>query len=231
MNIQLKKKILNIKTYSNRYRKLTKKKKEFMNSLWPLIGLNIQKKLFKIKNIFNKNIPIILEIGFGSGECLINFSRLYKKIHFLGVEVYVPGICTCLKNIYKNNINNVHIFHLDAISFLKNYAKDIFFYKINIFFPDPWPKRRHHKRRMIQKKTVNIFLKKLIINGILHIVTDCFSYATNIIKILDCNKKFQVLSKVFRSYYLNKYNFYTRFRKKANIERRKIYEIIYQRIS
>ncbi|WP_367675285.1 tRNA (guanosine(46)-N7)-methyltransferase TrmB [Buchnera aphidicola] len=230
MNISLKKKSFDIKTFKLRSRKLSLKKKKIIDSLWPLIGINITDKHFKIQKIFNKNIPVILDIGFGFGESLVNYAKLYKNIYILGIEIYIPGICYCLKEIYKNNLNNVRIIYLDFIYFLKNYLKNFFFHIINIFFPDPWPKRKHYKRRMIQKNIINCLLKQLSIKGIIHIVTDCFSYAINIIKVLNLTCGLKCLSKDFRSYYVKKNNCYTRYKKYACIKKNKIYEIIYQKI-
>ncbi|USS94105.1 tRNA (guanosine(46)-N7)-methyltransferase TrmB [Buchnera aphidicola] len=230
MNINFQENFFQIKTFRLRNRKLSVKKKNIIEFLWPLIGLNIAEDCNSVKKIFQKSVPVILEIGFGFGESLIHFAKLYKDVQFLGIEVYIPGICFCLKKIYKNNLNNIKIIHLDAIFFLKNYATNISFSVINIFFPDPWPKNKHYKRRMLQSNIIYLLLQKLIIQGILHIVTDSASYAKNIIKILDYISGVECVTKDFQSYYLEKNNFFTRFKQKANIKKSKIYEIIYKKV-
>ncbi|CAL4324581.1 tRNA (guanine-N(7)-)-methyltransferase [Buchnera aphidicola (Periphyllus testudinaceus)] len=224
------KKNINVKTFRLRYRKLTKNKFNIIDSYWPLIGINLHKNKLNLDEYFNNKSPIILEIGFGFGESLVNCAKKYKNLNFLGIEVYIPGICFCLNNIYSLNLNNVKIFYGNAINFFEYNIKNIFFNRINIFFPDPWPKRKHHKRRIIQKKIIKKISKNLILNGFFHILTDSFSYFQSIQKIFNKLDQFKDESKIMNFYFFNKNTFYTRFLNKANIKKKMIYNLIYKKI-
>lgn len=219
-----------IKTFCIRNRKLSLEQKYNINIYWPLIGINLRKKNIWMYNILNSYTPTILEIGFGSGEYLIHLCQKYKNVNFIGIEVYIPGISFCLKKIYELNLKNIRIIYGDALNFFINYAKNIKFYKINIFFPDPWPKRKHYKRRMIQKLFIKNILKNLFKNGILHIMTDSFSYYENILKTLKKFHEFQNISKIF-SNFLDKENiFHSRFKERALVKKNKIYNMVYKKI-
>ncbi|MCW5197458.1 tRNA (guanosine(46)-N7)-methyltransferase TrmB [Buchnera aphidicola] len=219
-----------IKTFRIRSRKLSVKKHNNINIYWPLIGINLEKKKNLTNYFLNLYTPIILEIGFGFGEYLVNLCQKYKNINFIGIEVYIPGISFCLEKIYKLNLRNIKIIYSDALFFFINYAKNIKFYKINIFFPDPWPKRKHHKRRIIQRSLIKIIFKRLLINGILHIITDSFSYYESILKILKKFHGFQDISKIFKNFLKNNKIFNSRFKQKALVKKNKIYNLVYKKV-
>ncbi|NIH16448.1 MAG: tRNA (guanosine(46)-N7)-methyltransferase TrmB [Buchnera aphidicola (Periphyllus lyropictus)] len=218
-----------VKTFKIRNRKLSKKKKYLLNFLWPLIGINLKKSFIKKYNFFHFQAPIILEIGFGRGDSLIHLSKIFKNIIFLGIEMYIPGICYCLEKIYKNNLNNVKIIYCDFIIFLKKYCNGIFFHRVNIFFPDPWPKRKHYKRRIINKNILKSLFDKLILGGILHIMTDCLSYAMSILKNLNKLNSLNKISFIKNHHFFKNYNFFTCFKNKAKNNKKTIYEIIFQK--
>ncbi|CAL4324533.1 tRNA (guanine-N(7)-)-methyltransferase [Buchnera aphidicola (Chaitophorus sp. 3695)] len=219
-----------IKTFRIRSRKLSIKQRNNINIYWPLIGVNLIQEKFLINDFLNPYTPIILEIGFGFGEYLINLCKKHKNINFIGIEVYVPGISFCLEKIFKLNLKNIRIIYSDALYFFLNYSQNIKFYKINIFFPDPWPKRKHHKRRIIQKSLIKIIFKNLFINGILHIITDSFSYYESISKILKEFHGLHDISKIFKSFLSTKNIFNSRFRNKALMKKNKIYNMVYKKI-
>ncbi|WMY97204.1 MAG: tRNA (guanosine(46)-N7)-methyltransferase TrmB [Arsenophonus sp.] len=170
-----------IHSFVLRNRKLNQKKQEIFKKLWPYFGLNFVNNPISIKEIFHNTYPVILEIGFGSGKLLIQTAKKNTKKNILGIEVYKKGIFSCFIQAEKENIKNLKIIYYDAISVLKLMIPNNSLSVIQIFFPDPWHKRKHHKRRMIKKIFLEILLKKLRNKGIIHIMTDCSSYANHII--------------------------------------------------
>jgi tRNA (guanine-N7-)-methyltransferase len=221
-----------IKTFNVRSRKLSTTQINNINLYWPLIGINLDKKNFLMnKNDFlNSYSPAILEIGFGFGESLIYLCQKYTNINFVGIEVYIPGISYCLKKIHELNLKNIRIIYANALYFFIYYAQNIKFYKINIFFPDPWPKRKHHKRRIIQKELIKSIIKNLLVNGTLHIITDSFSYYESILRILRKFDRLQNISKIFQNSLCKETITHSRFEKKALIKKNKIYNILYKKI-
>ncbi|NIG99414.1 MAG: tRNA (guanosine(46)-N7)-methyltransferase TrmB [Buchnera aphidicola (Periphyllus acericola)] len=217
-----------IKTFRLRNRKLTQGKIDILNLYWPIFGLDIKKKI-NFESYFLKKSSLILEIGFGYGESLINFASQNRNIRFIGIEVYIPGICFCLNKIHLFNLNNINIFYGDAINFLENHVQDILFNRINIFFPDPWNKRKHFKRRLIQKNFIKKISKNLIFNGFFHILTDSYSYFKYILMIFNQINGFKNKSKKMNFYFFHENKFYTRFLDKAQSKKKYIYSIFFKK--
>ncbi|WP_343183517.1 tRNA (guanosine(46)-N7)-methyltransferase TrmB [Buchnera aphidicola] len=217
-----------IKTFRLRNRKLTKQQLNFINLYWPIFGLNFNKN--NNLNYYFYNNPIVLDIGFGFGDSIIYLSKKYSYLNFVGIEVYIPGISCCLKNVHSYNLKNVKIFYGNAINYLKYYIKNTILYRVNIFFPDPWPKRRHYKRRIIQKNIIKKISKNLILNGFFHILTDSYSYFKHIQIVFNQFIEFKKISKKNIINFLKKEKIYTRFLNKAKLKKNKIYTMIYKKI-
>lgn len=140
-------------------------------SLRDMIAQNSQKHKYE---------KIILDIGFGSGHSLCAMARKYPNILFIGIETFKPGIGSLFVQCYKNGIQNIRVFHYDAVPVLFHICEENMFDRIQIFFPDPWRKERHKKRRLIQKRFLQLCLHFLKNEGILWIVSDWEDYAMQI---------------------------------------------------
>nr|WP_049769267.1 tRNA (guanosine(46)-N7)-methyltransferase TrmB [Buchnera aphidicola] len=171
------------KSYVLRYRKTN-----FLNSsniiqkLWAQFGITYTNNYISLQDIFENNKPIIVDIGFGSREYFVKKAEYYPNINFLGIEVYFPGILSNIKYANLYNINNIKIINYDAIDVFLYMIPNKILTMVQIFFPDPWPKRKHHKRRIITDVFIKLLSKKLMTNGIIYIKTDCLSYAYHIKK-------------------------------------------------
>lgn len=146
-------------------------------------------------NLFNNIQELVVEIGFGMGTTLILHAKMYPHLNFLGIEVHPPGIGSALNLIEQNHLENIRLIQGDAVLALKEQCEDQSLSRINIFFPDPWHKRAHHKRRIIQPEFVNLLAQKLKPNGILHLATDWEPYAKHMLKILSENPNLKNISK------------------------------------
>ncbi len=154
--------------------------------------MNFSKKKLNFYSLYRNNFPIHLEIGFGNGEALIASAESNTDKNYLGIEVYDSGIGSCLIKAKKKQINNIKICSGDARDVLEVQIADKSLERINIYFPDPWPKKRHHKRRLIQKDFLRLCASKLKKTGQLHIATDWNNYAEHIIEIIEKNTDFIV---------------------------------------
>ncbi len=134
--------------------------------------------------IFGRNAPLIVEIGFGMGEATAAIAQSLSDKNFIGIEVHTPGVGALLKLIGENNIGNLRIVQHDAVEVLKNMIPDDALAGFHIFFPDPWPKKRHHKRRLIQPEFVTLLARKLRRGGYLHLATDWEDYAHHMLEVL-----------------------------------------------
>ena len=149
---------------------------------------NYHKEIFNTQN----NKKNILEIGFGNGNSIINISK-NKKINYFGIESYINGIQSIEEYINRNNINNIFIYKGDAIEIIEENFPDNFLDEILLFFPDPWPKNKHHKRRIINLYTLKLFFKKIKKRGILQFSTDHIEYAYNVKNILSLYLQREIL--------------------------------------
>ena len=161
-----------IKSYVKRERRLTKSQLYGLDNYW-----------IKYEEIFESYKPLILDIGFGSGESTINHAISHPENNYLAVEVHRPGIGRLLNKIEENTLTNIKIIKHDVIDILQEQIPDYSLTQIFIFFPDPWPKKRHHKRRLINKELIKLIKKKLVMHGRLHIATDWEDYANYIMEI------------------------------------------------
>lgn len=169
-----------IRSFVRRQGRMSEGQKKAFVDIWPRYGLNPQTKIDDIDVLFGRVAPKILEIGFGMGQSLIALAHQYPEYDFIGIEVHRPGVGSVLEQIEKNQLTNLRLFCEDAVKILTDCIPNQSLAKILILFPDPWQKKRHHKRRLIQPTFVELLRKKLISEGILHIATDWENYAEHI---------------------------------------------------
>ena len=134
--------------------------------------------------IFGRNGPTIVEIGFGMGEATAAIAQSLADKNFIGIEVHTPGVGALLKLIGEHGITNLFIIQHDAVEVLNNMIADNSLAGFHIFFPDPWPKKRHHKRRLIQAGFVTLLVQKLCAGGYVHLATDWEDYAHHMLEVL-----------------------------------------------
>ncbi|QJC36982.1 tRNA (guanosine(46)-N7)-methyltransferase TrmB [Enterobacteriaceae endosymbiont of Donacia vulgaris] len=226
-----------IKSFICRYRKLKISKQIIFNKYFNLFNINYKKKNLNFLNVFNNNLSIIIDIGFGIDNNITHFALQNIKYNFIGIEVYLPGIINCLRKIIENKIKNLKLIYYDAFFVFKNMIPNCSIKLIQFYFPDPWPKRKHKKRRLFQQDFLKIIFFKLINNGLLYIVTDCQDYRNNIIlnikNINHKNNKFIILkSNQYNNIYknLHLYLLKSKFFNKAKLKKKNIYYIEYKKV-
>ena len=169
-----------IKSYVKRKGRITDGQNLAIKNLWSKYGVDFKKEILDFPSLFCNENPIYLEIGFGDGELLIKQAQLYPKINFIGIEVHDPGIGQCLLQIENHNLCNVRIISHDAIEVLEEQIGNTSLERINIYFPDPWPKKKHHKRRIIQLDFLDLLYEKLFSKCLLYLATDWENYKEHI---------------------------------------------------
>ena len=179
-----------IRSFVRREGRMSKRQATAIESLFPKYGLEFNGQLLDFGLIFARTAPTILEIGFGMGNSLAAMAMENPDTNYIGIEVHRPGVGSLLATIDKQNINNIRIFCHDAVEILEQSIPDHSLDGIHIFFPDPWPKKRHHKRRLIQPAFVKLLSQKLKAQGRLHIATDWKNYSEWIEEIMTANRDF-----------------------------------------
>lgn len=160
-------------------------------ALWSLYGLELSVENFMpLEAVFGRSAETIVEIGFGDGRSLLEMAKRAPEKNFLGIEVYRTGIGTLLAAVEKEKLCNMRILHADALEALAQLS-DGSLTTIQLFFPDPWPKTRHHKRRLVQPGFLNLCAKKLKIGGTLHMATDWEAYAMHMMGVVSAHQEFQ----------------------------------------
>jgi tRNA (guanine-N7-)-methyltransferase len=152
-----------------------------------------QTGLLDLDAIYGRCAPRVLEIGYGNGETLLSQALAQPECDFIGVEVYPPGIGHLLQALAQHEITNVRVSCLDAVVLLDRQLAPASLSRINIYFPDPWPKKRHHKRRLINTEFVQLAVSRLQVGGLLHIATDWADYAEQIRQVLLAQPELQNL--------------------------------------
>ena len=213
-----------LKSYVKRSGRLTNSQKKFLEKKEYDINFFNSNKIISYQELFNNTNSCILDIGFGDGKLLTNIAKNFQNLNFIGIEVYDAGIGNILKQISENKLNNLKISNCDAIDFLENHITDKSLYGISLFYPDPWPKKKHHKRRIIDESFLNLVSKKINKDGFLKIVTDWSNYADDIIELLGENYNFEKEN----DRYLFKNRILTKFEKRGILLGHRITELCYK---
>jgi tRNA (guanine-N7-)-methyltransferase len=153
-------------------------------TLMPQFGIAYQPQPLDFAAAFGRAAPTVLEIGFGMGETSAAIAKLVPDKNFIGVEVHTPGVGSLLRYCQIDNLHNIRIIQHDAVEVLNNMIPDASLHGLHIYFPDPWPKLRHQKRRLIQPDFVKLLVSKLQPNGYLHLATDWENYAEQMLAVL-----------------------------------------------
>lgn len=174
-----------IRSFVRRAGRLTPSQKRALEDLWPSYGVDFSPEAIDFDSLFSRHAPVVLEIGFGNGDTLVQQALDNENMNFLGIEVHEPGVGHCLLKAHEAGVSNLKLIKHDAIEVLRDQVPAGSLQRVNLYFPDPWPKKRHHKRRMIQPEFVELIENRLGPNGALHIATDWANYAEHIDEVLD----------------------------------------------
>lgn len=176
-----------VRSYVLRQGRMTASQKMALTEYWPLYGLAVPTEVhyYDWREVFNREAPCIVEIGFGMGGALIELALKHPEFNFIGVEVHPPGVGRCLHQIHTHQLKNVKIFWADANQVLEKAIAPSSIDKVLLLFPDPWPKTRHQKRRIVQTEFVNVIASKLKSGGIFHLATDWQPYADHMSVVLE----------------------------------------------
>jgi tRNA (guanine-N7-)-methyltransferase len=150
----------------------------------PKFLIGYQKEPLDFEQAFGRKAPVVLEIGFGMGDTTAHIARQMPEKDFLGVEVHTPGVGSLLKQIGEQGIANLRLVQHDAVEVLRDMIADGSLAGVHIFFPDPWHKARHNKRRLIQPPFVKALCEKLAPGGYMHLATDWEDYAVQMLEVL-----------------------------------------------
>jgi tRNA (guanine-N7-)-methyltransferase len=165
-----------------------------LTELWPIYGIEYTGAVLDLDRIFGRNAPRMIEIGFGAGEALLEFAKMHPQIDCIGIEVHRPGVGHLLLETHAAALGNLRIICHDAVEVLQNQLAAASMSVAHIFFADPWPKKRHHKRRLIQPPFVESLARVMHSQGVLRLATDWEHYAHHMRAVLDASTQFENVS-------------------------------------
>jgi tRNA (guanine-N7-)-methyltransferase len=181
-----------IRSFVLRQGRLTKGQERALQTGWPQFGIEYAAQALDLVNTFGRDdSPKILEIGFGMGDATAKIAQTLPASDFLAVEVHTPGVGGLLKLMQEGDISNIRIVQHDAVEVLQNMLADASLDGVHIFFPDPWHKKRHHKRRLIQAEFVQLLCSKLKAGAYIHVATDWQEYAEWVLEVLRAEPQLQ----------------------------------------
>ncbi len=181
-----------IRSFVLRQGRLTKGQARALETGFPQFGVNYAAELLDLNTLFQRaDSKKILEIGFGMGETTAKIAQVLPDCDFLAAEVHTPGVGALLKLIQENELNNIRVIQHDVVEVLHNMVADGSLDGVHIFFPDPWHKKRHHKRRLIQAEFVQLLCTKLKAGGYLHVATDWQEYAEWVLEVLNAETQLE----------------------------------------
>jgi len=172
-----------LRSFVLRQGRMTIAQKQALQNEWAAFGLTTSADC-DWQILFGREAPRILEIGFGMGDALISMARAHPEMDFIGIEVHLPGVGACLRAIREFNLTNIRLFSEDAQAVLQKFPPQSID-KVFLLFSDPWPKRKHHKRRLVQPLFVKKVASILKSQGIFHLATDWQPYAEHMFEILE----------------------------------------------
>jgi tRNA (guanine-N7-)-methyltransferase len=184
-----------IRSFVRRAGRQTRAQDRALRELWPRFGLAAPEAgaspTLALAAAFGRTAPTVLEIGFGNGDALVGMAAVSPEQNFLGVEVHAPGVGHCLLAIERLGLTNVRLLMQDAVEVLRDRLVDGGLTGVHLFFPDPWHKKRHHKRRLVQPDFVALLAARLAPGGYFHVATDWPDYAAHIQSVFAASDAFK----------------------------------------
>ena len=180
-----------IRSFVRREGRLTRGQQRALTELWEKFGIDNESSPLDLQKVFGDNKPKVLEIGFGNGASLVQMAATHIDHDYLGIEVHRPGVGALLLMVEEQNLSNVRVICDDAVEVLKHRIEDGSLDRVQLFFPDPWHKKRHHKRRIIQPDFVSLIAQKLKSGGLFHLATDWQDYAFHMAEVMNNSVDFK----------------------------------------
>ena len=173
-----------LRSYVLRGGRLTPGQRRALDSLWSRFGLDAHTRL-DWEAVFGRRAPRLAEVGFGDGQALLDLAEAHPERDYIGIDVHPPGVGRVLAGLQARELCNVRVFRADAVAVFEQCIPDNSLEGICVWFPDPWPKKRHHKRRLIQPSFMSLVSPKLVTGGRLHLATDWMDYAQQMLEVLE----------------------------------------------
>ncbi|MEE9254409.1 MAG: tRNA (guanosine(46)-N7)-methyltransferase TrmB [Pseudomonadales bacterium] len=179
-----------VRSYIRRQGRITRAQARAREQYWSEFGIELRSARLDVTQLFCRTAPLVVEIGFGMGRCLLELAERHPECNFIGIDVYRAGVGALLDGVHRKGLDNVRVFEADAIDVLEHGFRPATVAKLLVYFPDPWPKKRHHKRRLVKRSFLDLAASRLEPRGQLLIATDWAPYAVEMLDVLKAHPLF-----------------------------------------
>lgn len=220
-----------VRSFVVRAGRMTEGQERALKENWPLYGLELEDGPVDFSALFGDDRPVVLEIGFGMGDSLIEMARRAPEKGFIGIEVHPPGVGRLLSRAREEGVDNIRVYCEDAIEVLARCIPDDSLAGVQLFFPDPWPKKRHHKRRIVQPAFAQAIRQKLALGGTFHMATDWENYAEQMMEVMSAAEGYR--NQAGEGLYSPQPDFrpVTKFQRRGEKLGHGVWDLIFERIS
>jgi tRNA (guanine-N7-)-methyltransferase len=218
-----------IRSYVLRQGRVSTAQQRAVDTLLPRFGIPYSAQPLDLNQAFGRAAPKILEIGFGMGDSTATIAQAHPEIDYLAVEVHTPGVGNLLKLIDAQQLTNIRIIQHDAVEILRDMIGDGVLDGVHIFFPDPWHKARHNKRRLIQAPFIAKLVRKVKPGGYIHVATDWQDYAEQVLHVLSAEPLLENTAKDYAP--RPAYRPFTKFEQRGVKLGHGVWDIVFRRIS
>lgn len=216
-----------VRSYVLRGGRMSRRQQWGYENLRAVYGIRPSERVFDFRELFGNDNPVVLEIGFGNGTATARIAEANVELNYLGIEVFKAGIGNLLSIIDERGLENVRVIEGDGEEILRRRVPEASLSGVHIFFPDPWPKKKHHKRRLIQPEFVEILTAKLEESGYLYFVTDWENYALHALELFEGERS--LTNRFDRFAPPQEWRPVTRFEEKGLEKRHSIFELVYEK--
>ncbi len=220
-----------IRSFVRREGRLTKGQQRALEELFPCYGITLQQGMLDLDTLFGRQAYRVLEIGFGNGASLAEMASNHPQNDYLGIEIHRPGVGNLLLQIEKLQLNNIRISNDDAVEVLEQQIPDTSLDAVYLFFPDPWHKKKHHKRRIVQPAFVKLVQNKLKSGGIFHMATDWENYAEHMLQVMSTASGFENSASKGNYIARPEYRPLTKFEQRGHRLGHGVWDIIFKKVA
>jgi tRNA (guanine-N7-)-methyltransferase len=220
-----------IRSFVKREGRMTNRQSTAIENLWPTMGVDYSDKLLDFNVLFGREAPVVLEIGFGMGKSLIEMAKNSPEKNFFAIEVHGPGVGACLADAGEQGVTNLRVMNHDAVEVLAHMIPEKSLATFQLYFPDPWHKARHNKRRIVQPAFIENMRHKLAIGGVIHMATDWENYAEHMLSVLQAATDFKNLSESGDYAERPEWRPLTKFENRGNKLGHGVWDLLFERVS
>ncbi|GAB3376383.1 tRNA (guanosine(46)-N7)-methyltransferase TrmB [Spongiibacter taiwanensis] len=220
-----------IRSFVLRTGRMTEGQKRAYDFHWPSKGLEVASGSLDLTEVFGREAPTVLEIGFGMGDSLAAMAEAAPDHNFIGVEVHRPGVGRLMHLIDEAGLTNLRAYCHDAVEVLETCIPDERLSRVQVYFPDPWHKKKHHKRRLIQADFVQLLRRKLKLGGVIHLATDWENYAEHMMEVMTAADGFSNQAGELQFSPRPEYRPVTKFEKRGERLGHGVWDLLFERVS